>query len=267
MGEAITGTAAGVPYTALRPAVETDALVVSWHMMDAPRTNAAFAAALPMNDVPAWRVHLGMPFSGARRPNDMDALFERAKRDPALAFFSPFARQAVEEFPAALDDVRGQLSIGDGPLFALGGSLGGAVVLQNLTKVPFTAAALVNPLIRMRSGVRLFEQMVGKPYSWNDESTAAADAMDFVARASELGDVPLLVVSGTEDHPDLRDDAKELVDRLPNAELVTIPGLAHPLADEPGIDPAPQWPVTRTVDERLTQWFQRFVPLVSVYQG
>jgi len=59
--ETISGTAAGVPFTALPPAQATDGpspLIVTWHMLDAPRTDSAFAAALPMTGVPAWRVHL-----------------------------------------------------------------------------------------------------------------------------------------------------------------------------------------------------------------
>nr|WP_042196194.1 prolyl oligopeptidase family serine peptidase [Kibdelosporangium sp. MJ126-NF4] len=260
MGQVITGTAAGVPYTALRPSVDTDALVVSWHMIDAPRTDAAFAAALPLNDVPAWRVHLGMPFCGARMVDgSMDEVYRLARRDGVLDYFAGFTNQAVDEFPAALAEVRQQLSIGDGPLFAFGGSLGGLVVLQNATKVEFKAAAVVNALIRVRTGVALLEGITETPYTWTDESAAAADALDFVARAGDLGDTPLLVVSGEDDYPVFQVDAKNLTDALPNGELATIPGLAHPLADEPGIEPAPQLPIAKVVDERLTQWFVKHV--------
>lgn len=42
-----------------------------------------------------------------------------------------------------------------------------------------------------------------------------------------------------------------------SAELLSIPGLAHPLADEPGIEPAPQLPLAREVDAGLTRWFRR----------
>ncbi|ONI86568.1 alpha/beta hydrolase [Actinosynnema sp. ALI-1.44] len=260
MGDVITGTAAGVPYTALRPAVETDALLVSWHMIDAPKSDAAFAAALPLHDVPAWRVHLGLPFCGARMVDgSMDAVIERARRDAVLEYFAGFTVQAVEEFPAALTEVRKQLSIGDGPLFALGGSLGGLVALRNMTRAEFKAGAVVNALIKVRTGVALIEEIVGIPYTWTDESAAAADALDLVARAGELGNVPLLVVSGEEDYPIFREDAKNLADAVPNGELATIPGLAHPLAQEPGIEPAPQTPSAKLVDDLLTQWFRKHV--------
>jgi hypothetical protein len=40
-------------------------------------------------------------------------------------------------------------------------------------------------------------------------------------------------------------------------ELVGVPDLAHPLADEPGLEPAPQQPTAKAVDEILTRWFGR----------
>src|SRR5687768_13068837 len=113
MGEPITGTAAGVPYTALAPDVDTDTVIVTWHMIDAPRTNAAFAAALPLSGVPAWRVHFGMPYCGARMVDgSMDKVMELAREDAVLAYAVPFVQQAVSEFPAALAEVRSQLGIG-----------------------------------------------------------------------------------------------------------------------------------------------------------
>jgi hypothetical protein len=83
--EPITGMAAGVPFTALPPTINIDGparLVLAWHMLDAPCTDAAFAAALPLTGVPAWRVYLGMPLCGARMIEDsMDAVVELARKD------------------------------------------------------------------------------------------------------------------------------------------------------------------------------------------
>lgn len=42
---------------------------------------------------------------------------------------------------------------------------------------------------------------------------------------------------------------------------LSIPGLAHPLADEPGIEPAPQLPPAREVDAGLTAWFRRHLAM------
>jgi pimeloyl-ACP methyl ester carboxylesterase len=272
--ETITGTAAGVPFTALPPTGATDGpapLIVTWHMLDAPRTDAAFAAALPMTGVPAWRVHLGMPMCGARMVDGrVDAIIELAREDPLMAFLAPFAHQAADEFPAALAALRDQLPVDDEPIGILGGSLGGAVALEVLTtgRIPVRAAALVNPAVRIRSVVELVApQMTGsaQAYPWTAESRRTADELDFVARAGAItAQPPLLLVSGELDHPALRTDATALVDALrrryaqpDEVELINVPDLAHPLADEPGMEPAPQLPATRVVDQILTQWFLR----------
>jgi dienelactone hydrolase len=258
MDSPITGTAAGVPFTALPPADGGPApLIVTWHMLDAPRSDAAFAAALPMNDLPAWRVHLGMPMCGARMVDgSMDAGLELMRKDVLMSFLYPFVRQATEEFPAALASIRAQLPVGDGPIGVLGGSLGGSVALRILadTETPVFAGAVVNAAIRMRSVVDLFGD-----YPYDAESDKAVDSLDFLAKASVVaGRAPLLVVSGESDHPGLRADALHLVEASgERSELLSIPGLAHPLADEPGIEPAPQLPPAREVDTGLTEWFRR----------
>ena len=265
--ETITGTAAGVPFTALPPAGVPDGpapLIVTWHMLDAPRNDASFAAALPMLGVPAWRVHLGMPMCGARMVDGrVDAVLELMGTDPLMAFLAPFTYQAADEFPAALAALRDQLPVDDEPVGILGASLGGAVALEVLTRKqpPVSAVALVNPAVRIRSAVALF----GPDYPWTDESRTTADELDFVARAEEMtADPPLLLVSGELDHPGLRADAHALVEVLreryahpDEVELTTVPDLGHPLADEPGLEPAPQGPGAEAVDEILTTWFVR----------
>jgi dienelactone hydrolase len=272
--ETITGTAAGVPFTALAPACAAEdpaPLVVTWHMLDAPRTDAAFAAALPMTGVPAWRVHLGMPMCGARMVDGrVDAIVELARKDPLLAFLAPFVHQAADEFPAALVALRDQLPVDDGPIGMLGGSLGGAVALEVLTRrlAPIKAVALVNPAVRIQPVVDLVTTGMtgsGQPYPWTAESRKAADELDFVARAADVtAQPPLLLVSGELDHAALRTDAAALVDALreryadpDEVELRAVPGLPHPLAEEPGLEPAPQLPSAKVVDGILTQWFLR----------
>ncbi|WP_460662527.1 alpha/beta hydrolase family protein [Kribbella swartbergensis] len=261
MPSPVAGTAAGVPFTALPPAGDGPApLIVTWHMLDAPRSDAAFAAALPMNDVPAWRVHLGMPMCGARMVNgSTDAIVELMREDPLMSYLYPFVQQASEEFPAALASIRAQLPVDDGPIGVLGGSLGGAVALRILadTEIPVFAGAVVNAAIRMRSVVDLFPV----DYRYDAESEKAVDSLDFTAKADVIaGRAPLLVVSGELDHPALRADAVHLVDALgKQSELLSIPGLAHPLAEEPGIEPAPQLPLAREVDAGLTSWFRHHI--------
>ncbi|GAA4544426.1 prolyl oligopeptidase family serine peptidase [Amycolatopsis samaneae] len=273
----ITGTAAGVPFTALPPAGGADTpapLVVTWHMLDAPRSDAAFAAALPLRAVPAWRIHLGMPMCGARMvEGSMAAGLERIRDDAMLSYVDSFVRQATGEFPAALAALRARFPLDDGPIGLLGGSLGGAVVLAHLieNRFPVRAAALVNPAVRARTVVDLVEPITG-PYRWTPRASEAADELDFVARAGEFAarapQVPLLLVSGEDDHAPLRADAAELVAALraryarpEDVVLAPVTGLAHPLAEEPGIEPAPQLPIAAVVDETVTRWFrQHFTP-------
>jgi dienelactone hydrolase len=270
--ETITGTAAGVPFTALPPTGATEGLaplIVTWHMLDAPRTDSAFAAALPMTRVPAWRVHLGMPMCGARMVDGrVDAVIELIRKDPLMAYLAPFLYQAADEFPAALAALRDQLPVDDEPVGVLGGSLGGAVALEVLAtgRIPIKAVALVNPAVRTRSAVELIEAGFGQAYPWTAESRKTADELDFVARVAGgvTAQPPLLLVSGELDHPAFRTDAAALVDALreryahpDDVELTNVPDLPHPLADEPGLEPAPQLPVAKVVDEILTQWFLR----------
>jgi dienelactone hydrolase len=261
----VSGTAAGVPFTALPPGAAVGGpapLVVTWHMMDAPCTDAAFAAALPLAGVPAWRVHLGMPWCGARL---FEGGREEARRDPMMRYVEPVVEQAAGEFPAALAELRERLPVDGGPIGVVGGSLGGAVALTVLARqrVPVAVAALVNPAIRARSVVGI----VGGAYHWDERSTAAADRLDFVALADRIAartpQPPLLVLSGELDYPALRTDAAELVEALrdryadpEHVRLSTVPGLEHPLAERPGLEPAPQLPLARAVDEEMTGWLR-----------
>jgi len=269
--ETTTGIAAGVPFTALPPAGATDGpspLIVTWHMLDAPRTDSAFAAALPMTGVPAWRVHLGMPMCGARMVDGrVDAAVELIRKDPLMAYAAPFTLQAADEFPAALAALRDQLPVDDEPIGILGGSLGGAVALEVWARqrTAIKAVALVNPAVRARSTVGVIEAAFGQPYRWTADSRKTAADLDFVARVEDFTtQPPLLLVSGERDHPAFQTDAADLVHALraqyahpEDVELITVPGLAHPLADEPGLEPAPQLPAAMAVDEILTQWFLR----------
>jgi pimeloyl-ACP methyl ester carboxylesterase len=238
-------------------------------MLDAPCTDAAFAAALPLRGVPAWRVYLGMPLCGARMIEDsMDAVVELARKDPLMAYLAPFVWQAAEEFPAALSALRQQLPVDNGPLGVLGGSLGGMVVLQILARsqIPIAAAAVVNPAVRVRSALGLVGGATGRPYPWNAESRKAADRLDFVVHVEDIAahtpQPPLLVLSGELDFPVLRADAAELVGALrerytqpDHIQLTTVPDLPHPLAEAPGLQPTPQLPIAKAVDETITQWF------------
>jgi pimeloyl-ACP methyl ester carboxylesterase len=91
------------------------------------------------------------------------------------------------------------------------------------------------------------ERLFGVTYPWSDDSRAVAANLDFVARAPELarhGAPTLLVVGADDDAEGFARPAKELAGALINenveAAVVRIPDMGHAIADEPGLEPAPQ---------------------------
>lgn len=258
----LTGTAAGVPYVALPPETPSadSPLLVAWHLLDPPRSEEAMAAALPLHGLNAWRVYLGLPMTGARSlPGGPEELMKLVMEDAVLNLFEPLTRQAAEEFPAALAELRTQLGT-DGPLSLLGGSVGSMTALRVLTGsgLEIDRVALVSPAVQLAELVEANSRLFGMPYTWTEASRAAAERLDFVARAPEI-ERPLLLVVGEEDDKDgFRDPAERLWAALPgNASLVTVPGLGHALAEEPGLEPAPQTPHAAQVDAILTDWLSR----------
>ena len=266
----ITGVAAGVPYVALPPEGELEGapLVVVWHLHDPPRSETAMAAALPLNGLPAWRVYLGLPLSGSRLPDGgLEAFFQLGYEDAVLKVFDPTCRQAFEEFPSALAALRQELPVGDGPLGLVGASVGALVALRVLaeTDLPVGAVALVSPAIRLVGVVAANERRFGVAYPWTEQSRAAAERLDFVARAGELvkrDAAVLLVVGALDDEEGIRVPAEQLWQvrsrHAPDrTALTSIPEMAHALAEEPGLDPAPQTPQAARVDTVVAEWFRR----------
>lgn len=267
----IIGIAEGVPFVALPPATMLDdaPLVVAWHLHDPPRSEAAMAAALPLDRVPAWRVYLGLPLSGSRLPEGgLDEFFRLGYDDAVLNVFEPTCRQAVTEFPSALATLRRTLPVDESrPVGLLGGSVGALVALSVLaeTDLPVDAVALVSPAIRLASVVGVNERRFDVKYPWTERSTAVTDRLDFLARAAEIArrDAAMLMVVGAADDAEgIRDPSAQLwrllSERAPErTALTTIPEMAHAFAEEPGIDPAPQTLSAARVDAVVSEWFCR----------
>ncbi len=270
----IAGTAAGVPYIAVPPSSGRSAdapVVVAWHLMDPPRTEAAFAAALPLDGLDAWRIYLGLPMCGSRTPPDgQDELMRLGYEDAVLNIQGPVAAQAEREFGPALDGLHRELGIGSRPIGLLGGSMGAAVAQLVIAEgdVEISAAVLVSPLVQLRPAVEAIGRRFGVTYLWSGASLDVAGRLDFVARADQLakrGQPAVLLVVGTEDDPaGFRQPAERLHAALSaryadpqRARLTMITGMGHPLADEPGLEPAPQTPHAREVDQHAVRWLQR----------
>lgn len=270
MPELTTGTAAGVPYVIIAPWTNDRSapIVVAWHLLDPPRTEIALSAALPMQGLAAWRIYLGLPMSGSRLPEGgADEMMRRAFADPVINVHSPIAEQALAEFEPALGWIREHHGLTGTRVGVLGGSLGAAVAALVLTEGPvrIDAAVLVNPLIRLREGVNALSRFYEMTYTWTEESNAIADRLDFAARAGEIasrGEPAVRLIVGAQDKDDaFKQPATQVQRALAEAyadpsrvRLSFVEEMAHPLADEPGVDAAPQTAQAAEVDRLAVEW-------------
>lgn len=262
-----TGVAAGVPYLILPPASgRTDApLVVGWHLFDPPRTESAFAAAMPLDGLEAWRIYFGLPLCGARKPPGGDEEIMRLGYEDAVRnLYEPVQDQVVAEFEPALAAVREQLGLTSDRIGLLGGSAGAAAALGVLaeTRLPIAAAVVVSPLVQLRPLVAANGRLYGIEYPWDAGSDAIADKIDFVRRAPELvkAAAPLrLVVGAEDDHDAIRMPAQalrdHLVERSIESTLELVPEMGHYLAEPPGEEPAPQTEHAAVCDRLAVEWF------------
>ncbi len=270
------GTAAGVPYIAFAPdnPQPGSPLVVLVHLMDPPRSEQAMAAAIPLEGLDAWKVYFGLPMSGERAPEGgFDEIMRLANEDGLMNLLAPVVEQAAAELPDAVAAVREQLGIAEAPLVLVGGSAGGAAVLLALMQsdLEVVTAVLLNAAIQARTVVESFEAFTDTKYNWTDASHETADRLDLVRRAPELiarRRTPILLVNGADDDlKGLPDAARGLSDTLTTAyadanlaSFVLIEGLGHALAEEPGMEPAPQTEGAKRVDGEVTKWLRRWLP-------
>jgi pimeloyl-ACP methyl ester carboxylesterase len=278
---AITGTAAGVPYVLIPPDTARDdaPVVVVWHLHDAPRSETAMAAAVPLRGLDAWRVYLGMPVTGSRLPDGrLEAFYELGAQDAVRLVFRASIVGALEELPGALAALRAEHGIGTGPLGIMGGSAGAATAQLVLAESdqPVSVAVLISPVVQLKPLVTEIGQHYGIEYPWDDETLEFARRLDVVARADDLASrLPqpaVLVVTGGQDSPvSILNPADELVAALKaryedpeRVRAIRLPEMAHALAEDPGLEPAPQTADAAAVDEAAAAWFAAQFALGSV---
>jgi pimeloyl-ACP methyl ester carboxylesterase len=157
--------------------------------MDAPRSVAAFAAALPLDGLDAWKVYLGLPTFGARSPpGGVDEVMKLLAADAPGLVHGPVHSQAAEEIPAAWADLCRTLGIGaDVSVRLVGGSMGAAIASEVLARGTSgaTAAVLVSPPAAAASNDRRGVAAVRR-LRLDRRGTAAAEQFDYEARVSEL---------------------------------------------------------------------------------
>ncbi len=271
------GIAAGVPFLAVPPIstpTPESPVVVAWHLMDPPRTEAAFAAAIPLEGLDAWRIYLGLPMCGSRLPEGgQDELMRLAFEDAVMNVQGPIAQQGALEFPAAFRVLQERFGFGAGSLALAGGSMGSAVAQLVLAQtgpvagITAKAGVLISPVAQLRPVVDAVGRRYDMTYPWGPASLEVAQGLDFVARAGETvaaGQPALRIIVGAADDAEgfLVPCERLLValragyDDPAQVELVVVPGMAHALAEEPGIEPAPQTPNAAVVDRYATDWLR-----------
>lgn len=248
--------------------------------MDPPRTEKAFAAALPLAGLPAWRIYLGLPMSGSRLPaGGLDELQRLGYQDAIEHLHGPVAFEGSEEFPAAYAELGATLGFADGPIGVVGGSDGAALAqlviaeVAPRTGIDVAAAVLISPVTELGTTVDALAARYGFTYGWSDTTRAMADRLDFVSRAAETAtNQPAirLVVGGDDDRSGIIEPAERLeralrgrYDDPARIDLVEVSGMGHALAEEPGMDPAPQNAHAAEVDRHAVQWFRRFLVAVA----
>ncbi len=146
--------------------------------------------ALPLDDVPAVKVYLGLPLFGARAPaGGTEALVRRQQQDFALLVFKPTVVGAGDELPFVVDALkrRGCMQP-EAKIGLIGFSAGGAAALYALSqrKVAIGTVALINPSTGLSASIRALERATGKSYAWSSASRRLAERTDATKRAADI---------------------------------------------------------------------------------
>ena len=190
-----------IPKTISRPPI------VLWHGFGAPDSEQALMEALPLDDVPAIKVYLGLPLFGKRAPaGGLDEILRRQREDLGSLLFEPAVMGAAKELPSVVRSLRAHHCMKpDDPIALFGFSAGGAAVLFALSQreVPIDVAVTMNASTGLSASVEAFEHATHQTYAWSPHTRELASRADAELHAVEIasGQPPpaLLIVHGAED--------------------------------------------------------------------
>ncbi|MFD0900301.1 hypothetical protein [Actinomadura sediminis] len=271
----VHGTVAGCRYVALPPtAVDAVAsgpvrLMVLWPGFDPPRTAEALAASIPLTGVPVWRAYLDLP---AQLPGGLGSA--AVLDESGIELYGAAVEQAAGRLPEAVDGLRRDLAVPDGPVALAGFSTGGAAALLAVARgdVPVGAAAAVAPVVAPSRAARAVEKRAGRDRSWTDASVALAERLDLGSLAGDIAarDAELLLVGGAKDRVVPSGELTGLRDALQRhgAAVETVSfRMGHALAAEPGTEARP--PITEAVrvDGVLSDWFRDRLAVTDAPDG
>jgi predicted esterase len=227
------------------PAKISQSAIVLWHGFGPPASEQALMEALPLDEVPAVKVYLGLPMFGARElPGGMSELARRQQEDLATQVFEPAVMGAAKELPAvvrALEE-HGCLKRGDS-IGLFGFSAGGAAALFALAErdVSIDVAVTLNASTGLSASVKAYERATKGSYTWTDAARRLAQRSDAAGRAKDIvtGNPPpaLLIIHGNDDAMLTPEAASSLhrtllplyqaANATQRLQLTVAPGMAH----------------------------------------
>jgi pimeloyl-ACP methyl ester carboxylesterase len=198
-------TLAGVPAILRVPEHIRKPPVILWHGFGPPASEGAMMEALPLDDVDAVKVYLGLPLFGARAPEGGNKeLARRQSDDVGLQVFKPVVVGAGDELPSVIAALQGGACMTKGGAIDLVGfSAGGAAALYTLSQrgVHVEAAVLINTSTGLSASVQAYEHATKQTYAWSPASRELAQKTDAAGRAADIAHAhpALLFVTGTAD--------------------------------------------------------------------
>ncbi|WP_157786200.1 prolyl oligopeptidase family serine peptidase [Dyella japonica] len=240
--------------------------VILWHGFGPPASERAMMDALPLDEVDAVKVYLGLPLFGARAPEGgMKEVARRQGEDVGLLVFKPVVVGAANELPNVVDALQKNACMPHGASVALVGfSAGGAAALDALSqgKVAIDAAVFINASTGLSASVQAYEKATGKTYAWSPASRELAKDTDAAGHAREIAahQPALLFLQGADDAVIDSHGASELFDSLKpfydgrsqRLQFTRPTGMSHQWAADP---------VTLAEVRKATgDWFARNLP-------
>jgi hypothetical protein len=157
----IATTLGDTPALVRIPARVSQAPILLWHGFGAPASERALMEALPLDEVPAVKVYLGLPMFGSRRlAGGMAELGRRQSEDLATLVFEPIVIGAAKELPSVVRALERHRCIEPGGHIGLFGfSAVGAAVLYALAEadVPVDVAVTLNASTGLTASVNAYE--------------------------------------------------------------------------------------------------------------
>jgi dienelactone hydrolase len=238
---------ASVPALMRVPSKVTQPPILLWHGFGPPGSERALMEALPLDDVPAIKIYLGLPQFGAREaPGGRADMMRRQAEDLGRLVFEPVVVGAARELPSVIAALQELQCVGtQDKVGVFGFSAGGAAALLALAegKAPIASAVVVNASTGLTASVQAYERATNQQYAWSDYTRELARRTDAIGRAADIARnrPALLILHGTDDTMLDSKSAVALRDALApfyrtagseqRLRLTLVDGLSHGWAD------------------------------------